>query len=738
MSSAPDPAAASRVTPKDGVRPTGSAPDTAVPGVSVGNAAGAGGTDRGNASTSERHGAGDPSSSAGPGNVSTSARRGVRLGADRVSPPFARRLGQASTALVGLVLVAWALTVDYRRSVPGFFGDAATYYSMGHSLAADFDFEFRREDLVRVWREFATGPEGIFLKRGRDVHGVQLTGAPPFFDITSTQDPDPERLYYGKGFIDPLFAAPFVWLFGTNGFLVLHAILMTLCFACAYAFLVARSAPVPSALFAGAFLLLSVAPVYMVWLTPDFFNLAVTLLAYFFWTYKEVAGEAHAVPVGAVTRRWLLTPRSDVIAAVLLGIVSFSKPTNILLVGPPLALLLWRRQWWRGIAVGTVFATVFVGLFAWNVAITGEWNYQGGEDRGTFYSSDPDLGGPRIGGFPFQTERHTFDTTGIIRETNRVAVEVLATSDALLHVFRRNLGYFFFGRHTGFVPYFFAGAVAIVLFLLAPRRRPLWQWLTLAGGLGSAIALILYMPYTYSGGGGPVGNRYFLGVYPLFLFIVPPLTSLAAPLVAVAGGALFTAQLVLSPFTVSFSPSNHVKSGPYRLLPAEMTLLNDLPMNVTPSKVKQPLGGVPPVNAYFLDDNVYAREHDAFWVRGESRAEFMLRAPVVDEVTDAGQRPRSLRIRRLEVQLETGAVPNRVTVDAGTGEQVLDIPAHDRRTVTLPMPDGVPYHLDPQYPMNYVYMMAIESESGFIPMFTSGGGDARFLGVFVRIVPHYD
>mgnify|MGYP006183987649 CR=1 FL=1 len=36
-------------------------------------------------------------------------------------------------------------------------------------------------------------------------------------------DPDPERLYYGKGFVYPLFAAPFIWLFGTNGFLVLHA-----------------------------------------------------------------------------------------------------------------------------------------------------------------------------------------------------------------------------------------------------------------------------------------------------------------------------------------------------------------------------------------------------------------------------------------------------------------------------------------------------------------------------------
>jgi hypothetical protein len=656
----------------------------------------------------------------------------------RASNALAWRLGQVSIATVGIVLLAWALTVDFRRSVPGFFGDASTYYSFGHSLAEDFDFEFRREDLVRVWREFPTGPEGIFLKRGRDVQGVRWSSSPPFFEIASTPDPDSGRLYYGKGFIYPLCAAPFVWLFGTNGFLVFHAVLMTLCFACAYAFLVARSAPLPSVLFAVAFLLLSVAPVYMVWLTPDFFNLAVVLVGYFFWCYKEVVAASATACLGRWRTAWLMTPRSDVIAAVLLGVASFSKPTNILLIAPVLALLFWRRQWMRGLIAGAAFGVVFIGLFAWNVAITGEWNYQGGEDRGTFYSMDPDGAQPRIGGFPFQSAQHTFDTTGIIRETNRVPVEVLASPDALLHVFRRNLGYFFFGRHTGFVPYFFAGAVAMVLFLWRPRQRPLWQWLTLAAGVGSILGLILYMPYSYSGGGGPVGNRYFLGVYPVFLFLMPPITGISASIVAILGGALFTAQLVTNPFTVSFRPAEHVKSGPYRWLPAEMTLLNDLPMNVTPHKVKQPLGGVPPVTAYFLDDNAYAREGDAFWVRGESRAEFMLRAPVVTEVTPAGDVQRSLRIRELQVLLETGDQPNRVVVDVGTGAQVIEMPAHDSRSVTIAMPDGVPYHLDPQYPMNYVYAMSITSETGFIPMFSSGGRDPRYLGVYVRLVPVYE
>jgi hypothetical protein len=656
-----------------------------------------------------------------------------------VAGEFSWRLGQVSTAAVGSVLLAWSLTVDFTKSVPGFFGDAATYYSLGHSLAEDFDFEFRREDLVRVWREFQSGPEGIFLKRGRDVEGVRWSSSLPFFEIRARPDPDGGRLYYGKGFIYPLFAAPFVKLFGTNGFLVLHAVLMTICFSCAYGFLVARSAPLPALVFAAAFLFVSVAPVYMVWLTPDFFNLAIVLIGYFFWCYKEAVAESATACLGRWRVRWLMTARSDVIASVLMGIATFSKPTNIFLIAPIVVLLAWRRQWRRAATASVVFVAVVVGLFAWNVAITGEWNYQGGEDRGTFYSMDPDGPGPRIGGFPFQTDQHTFATTGIIRETNRVPVEVLTSFDALVHVFRRNLGYFLFGRHTGFVPYFFPGAMAVVLFLSAMRRRPLWQWLALAAGLGAALFLILYMPYSYSGGGGPVGNRYFLGVYPVFLFVTPPLARVLAPLVSVACGAVFTGQLVINPFTVSFRPAEHVKSGPYRLLPAEMTLLNDLPMNVTPHKVKQPLGGVPPVTAYFLDDNAFPREPDDwFWVRGRARAEFMLRAPVVTEVGAAGEATRSLRIRQLEVELETGDEPNRVTVDTGTGRQVVNIPAHDRRSITLAMPAGVPYHLDPQFPMNYIYSMSITSATEFIPMFSSGGRDARNLGVRVRLVPHYD
>ncbi len=638
------------------------------------------------------------------------------------------RLGAASTAMLGVVLLGWAITANYPKLSYGFFSDASTYYGLGHSLADDGDFEFRREDLVRVWREFPSGPEGIFLKRGSNPD-LRLDGSAPFVHVDVRPDADPTRLYFAKAFLYPLFATPFIWVFGTNGFLVLHVLVVLATFLCAYAFLVARSQPIPALLFAGAFVFVSVVPVYLVWLTPDLFNLGLVTLGYFFWLYKEVAPPA--TPEGRGRSPLLVGPRADLIAAVWLGLATFSKPTHVLLMLPVLALFVLRRQWRRGFVTGLVFSAIVLGLFGANIAVTGEWNYQGG-DRKTFYS------GGESRGFPFQTDDRTFDTTGIGRSTNSVPIEVLANRDAVVDVFRHNLAYFLLGRHTGFAAYYLPGLAAIVLFLAARGQRTAWGWLVLAGGVGSAVFLMLYMPFTYSGGGGPVGNRYFLGVYPVFLFLVPALATPWPAVVAAALSALFVAPLLNNPFYTSFYPSEHTKTGLFRWLPLELSLVNDLPVNVSPSRSRQPLGGSPPLSAYFMDDNAYNREQEWFWVKGESRADVMLRAPAPMEVTAEGERARPLRVPRMEVTLETGPKANHVTIRTAAGTQAVDVPANDRRTVIVEMGPGLPYKPYPENPTNYVYAISIENTAGFIPLFETGGRDNRFLGVNVKMTPIYE
>ena len=626
---------------------------------------------------------------------------------------MAWRLGAGSTAAIGILLVGWALSLDVvKANENGFFGDAATYYTLGHSIADDFDFEYQRADLVRVWQEFPSGPEGLFLKR-HDSH-----------------------LYFAKSFIYPLCASPFIWLFGTNGFYVLNALLMTLSFGCAYAFLSARSHPVGALIFAFAFVFMSVAPVYMVQIGPDFFNFAIVLLAFFFWCYKEVAGPAPIAPRLSWRSIWLLSPRSDIVAAALLGIAMFSKPTQIMLIFPLLLSAALRKQWWRSMKIAVVFAAFAIGLFALNIAITGEWNYQSG-DRKTFYGAPPSPGEP--GGFPFQSEQKTFDTVGLgNRSGGGVLTDVLLTHDALLEVFPHNLAYFVFGRHTGFAIYFFPGVMAILLFLLATRDRAMWQWLTLIAGVGSAVVLLLYMPFTYSGGGGPVGNRYFLGTYGVFLFLVPPLQTAVAGLASIAISSLFISPILANPFYATRHPQDHSKVGLFRWLPTELTMVNDLPINVAPNRIKQPLGGSPPMFAYFIDDNVFNREGDAFWVRGESSADILLRAPIAPETAATGQQAaRSLHIIKLTAILETGPKADRIVLSTGGERRIVDMAPGSQQTIELAMPHGMPYKYDPRYPTNYIYMVSISSSTGFVPMFENGANDSRFLGVMVRLIPTY-
>ena len=66
---------------------------------------------------------------------------------------------------------------------------------------------------------------------------------------------------------------------------------------------------------------------------------------------------------------------------------------------------------------------------------------------------------------------------------------------------------------------------ALVAFLRAPRRRPGWQCLVLAAALAQMLFFIIDLPYTWIGGGGSVGNRYFMGAYGVFLFLLPPIDS---------------------------------------------------------------------------------------------------------------------------------------------------------------------------------------------------------------------
>jgi hypothetical protein len=645
--------------------------------------------------------------------------------------------GVVAALLVAVILTGFALAVDFPKVAYGFQSDESSYYTLGHSLASDLDFAYDRGDLARVYAEFASGPEGIFLKKGR-TRWIEGREGFPWLRLASAPDPRADRLYFAKSFIYPLAAAPFVRAFGTNGFLVLHAWLFALALLAGYWFLRARSEAVPALAFAGVFFAASAAPVYFVWITPEVFNLCVGILALFCGLYRVVSPDVPAD--GGWWSRFLRGGGGPLLGAALAGVVAFSKPPYAALAVPIAAAALVRRDWRTTAGVSVVFVAVCGGLFLLNLAITGELNYQGG-DRATYYEHK---------GFPFLTDAAPTSTqtveqqqraagsgaVGLARGRDDLLREIILSRNSLVEVFPANLRYFMIGRHTGLVPYFFPGVLCALLFLARRGGRPWFQWVVMGTAVVANLVMLLWVPYTYSGGGGPIGNRYFMGLYGLLLFVTPPLRTALPAIVAAGIGGLFTASLVMNPFFTSFRPSEHPKHGPLRWLPIEKSLLHDLPINTQPERVRIQLAGTPRLTAYFLDDNAFHPEGEWFWVKGASRADLLLRAPA--EVLPDGT-VRSYRLRQLRVEVRTGAVPNVVTIATGADSQRLDLGAHRDTFTTVRAEDGLPYRAHLDQLTSYVYTVSIRSRTGFTPrMIQPEIGDERYLGVLVRLVPMYD
>jgi len=451
---------------------------------------------------------------------------------------------------------------------------------------------------------------------------------------------------------------------------------------------------------------------------PEVFNFSLAFLAYFCWLYKEVAAPERS-PRGTA---WLFTWKSDLAMAVLLGIATFSKVTNALLFAAPLAF--WIFQIFRlqpeattegrvassfswKIPAILAFLAVAGGLFGINMAISGEWNYQGGDRKSYLWE------------FPFQNDLPPHDI-GADKSRETVMTDVIFNRRTFVSNLAHNVEYFLVGRHAGLLPYFFPGAFAMVLMLAAPRRRPLWQWLVLAAALAQGLIFVIATPYTWSGGG--VGNRYFFGGYAVMLFLLPPVELLGAALLPWIVGGLFVAPSVVNPFYASFRPSDIAKAGPLRLLPVELTLLNDLPVFTAPDRGRVEFGSIGEGDPFFLvsflDDNAFGREQDrSFWTRGDSRADLVFKA----------DKP----IARATFTVAAGPAPVDVEIDVQgrTGRVALQ-PQESQRIVIL-MPEGVLY--EKEVTGVHLWNVRIETKGGFTPIFfDEHSSDVRFLGARIK------
>jgi hypothetical protein len=570
--------------------------------------------------------------------------------------------------VLGLVtagLVAVALTFDFStRSGGRFWSDGATYHAMARSLAEDFDLRYEVKDLFREEREFDKGPGGLLLKRASG--GLTLQGAFPF--VRRVQ-PGEGALYYAKAFLYPLVAAPFVRALGTRGLLLTNV--LAFCFALFLSYLELRTRMTPWVALLSVLALFgaTATPVYLLWLTPEALNLGLITAGLYAWSHRR-----------------------PTLSAVLLGLATYSKPTNALVALPLVLEALLdpgpsrlREAFRRGIVlVGTALL-----LFALNVAATGEWNYQGGE-RKAFE-----------GCFPYASAEETFDRCGEWMTTQHLGPLVGREGEGdrsgtplsraeVAAAFRSNLVYFWVGRVGGALPYDAPVLVAALFFLAWERTRR--GILALSTLLLSALAYIVIIPANWYGGGAAIGNRYFLNLLPLALFFLPK-ARLFLP-IAVALGLFFVGPILLSPVQHSLNPGTHVTREPFISLPLELTELNDLSIFMERWRFKRPFGDTEgdrtrnwPADPkayylYFPDDGTRGKEsymgREGFWVKGGRSAEVVLRAlePV----------------RQIRLTTTGGPKGDRLTVRWSGGERAFALKVGEVAEIPIPAEAGMPYY----------------------------------------------
>jgi len=590
----------------------------------------------------------------------------------------------------GIVLLTVLATDLPRESAGRFWSDAATYHAMAGSLAFDRDLAFGPEDLARVRASYPGGPQGVFLKKVAE-------GSRP-------------TLVYAKAFAYPAAAAPLVWLLGVDrGLLVLNGLLFVLALWLVYGELRRASGEATAAAGALALLVGGVAPVYLLWETPEVFNLALATFSLVAWRRGR-----------------------PLAAAALLGILAYSKPTNLALA-LPLVLgpwvegrsLPWARRARDSAGRGAVVGLVVACFFGLTWLGTGEANYQGGE-RKTFYDR-----------YPFEAGV-TFESAGVWMRTDHLGPLVAGRDDdemtapiappraapELRESFLLNLGYFWIGRFGGALPYFPGVAMAALLFLLVgPRDGP--GWLALAALAASWLGYVAMIPDNWYGGAGTIGNRYFMNLVPLGLLLLPRGRGGRAALgSAVVTGALLLPALA-SPVQHSLHPGEHTTRAAFRILPAELTMLGDLsvftdvwrkhrPYNAPGGDpARRPAGAPPSYFLWFPDDATFGQETsfdaEGFWLRGGEGGEVVLQALA----------PPS----RMRVVVTAGPAGDIVTVRLGRDRQRLVLPPLKRQGIVLEAP-----HPTLAYYGTSLYRLHLDSRYG-----GSTDRDHRTLGSFVYV-----
>ncbi len=562
--------------------------------------------------------------------------------------------------------------------------DEAAYYLAAQSLAYDRDLKVEPKDVDRAFQEFPFSPVA---------------------NVIVMSDDGWRTVYFGKPYLYSLAGAPFARLAGSDGMLFLNMLMTMAMVWMGYLYLRRYNPPGLAALFSASFFLLSVGFSYVFWIQPEVFNMFSVAACLFF-------GLPRVDETGLPDRRRELL--FSALSGGVLMLAVYDKPMFAALGLAPLFALARDRRW-RSVAVWIGAAVLTLGI-ACGIAyrLTGHPSAYLGVHRQGVTFCEP--GKVPIGPAPVPVAAAPTPSGGAAPGSGQAAKVAAAavpnstTGNAWTWLFRpldvtlyeevESIVYFLVGRHTGMLVYTPFAALGAAFFLVQSRRRHLAggrgeRWVLLGAVAAVALYFLTYIAWNWQGGGGFVGNRYFVTAIPAFLFLVTEIRPRWLLLAGHAVAGLFLGPLLLTPFGAAVPEPTlqaHVRGAPFRYLPLELSLKN------VPGYERIAVGDVRIVGR----KDVFVPQGEQLWLGGATPVELYF----------IGSQP----IRRAVFDVTNQAPGNHVEIRMGKTRQAFDFAGdageQTRRVVLEP---GAPFRVRRQkWATFYVYRLVVKTRTGAI------------------------
>ncbi len=446
-----------------------------------------------------------------------------------------------------LLLVIFPLTVVKPGLPMTLKADEPAYYLMALSLAHDFDLRCELDDLGRLFDQYP------YLA---------------VFNLILMTDDGWTTVFFGKPYVYSFFAAPFAGLFGANGMVAFNMALLLGMIWMGAAYLQRFNSPSMAGLYSSGFFIVSSGFSYVFWLHPEIFNMF-CVAASLFLVLHQFADESGGSRWSSLIRRLFGPNLRPAWSGAVLALAVYNKPMLVALALPSI-FYLWKERRirsilvWMGSAAGALLLVCGISIL-----LTGHASAYLGVERMGVQVFDPEQMPVSPVERPEAVEGPTTNSWTWLARLPEVDWSEFAT----------NIGYFLWGRHMGLIPYMPFAMLSLLLFLLNQRASAV-RWVVLGSTLAVALFFMIWIPFNWHGGGGFVGNRYFVNVYPAFLFLVTTIRPGWMTAVGYAAGGLLVGPLIFTPFGAPVPEPTlqaHVRNTPLRLFPLELGFRKKLP-----------------------------------------------------------------------------------------------------------------------------------------------------------------